>query len=230
MRTFLTRMLTLTACLLLTACSGYSETYTADSIEGWVVDATSKQPIEAVVITANWQLLGNVAYPIGQLMVMESVTDGKGRFYFPAWKKEDKTGGFIRAEGPLLLVFKNGYKLEGRYNESAALGKRHGPHLTSEWNGRKIELKKLSGDVEGEFEEYRKFNYELGSKVTQDESLCAWKSIPKTIKTLVDLREYFTSNGKKSFSSIDSNLRANEKYNSDKGCGSVKQFFESLKQ
>lgn len=230
MRTFLTRVLVLTACLLLTACWGYSETYTAESIEGWVVDATSKQPIEGVVITANWQLLGNMAYPIGQLMVMESVSDGKGRFHFPAWKKEDKTGGFIRAEGPLLLVFKNGYKLEGRYNESSGLTERHGPHLKSEWNGRKIELQKLSGGVEEEFKEFMDFNSELRSKTRiQDESLCAWKSIPKTIKILVDLRTHFEAHGKKNFEGLDSGIQANEEYLSNKGCGSAKQFMENLK-
>ena len=230
MRTFLTRVLVLTACLLLTACWGYSETYTAESIEGWVVDATSKQPIEGVVITANWQLLGNMAYPIGQLMVMESVSDSKGRFYFPAWKKEDKTGGFIRAEGPLLMAFKNGYKLKSHYNKSAALGKRHGPHLTSEWNGRKIELQKLSGGIEAEFAEYEKFSSELDFKLTLKESPCAWKAIPMTIKTLVPLRKYFEVGYKKSFSSLDGSLLGSDEFFSSKGCGSSKQFMDMLTQ
>ena len=41
-------------CLLpLSACG---ETYSAEAIEAWVVDAETGQPIEGVVVAANWQL------------------------------------------------------------------------------------------------------------------------------------------------------------------------------
>src|SRR6266849_1854255 len=84
-RSPLARIFALICLLPLQACA---TTYSAEPIEAWVVDADSGQPIEGVVVTANWELEigtlgGNI--PVGQIMVMETVTDQKGRFYFPAW-------------------------------------------------------------------------------------------------------------------------------------------------
>jgi hypothetical protein len=69
--------------LALSAC----ERYSADPIEAWVVDASSGAPLEGVIVTANWQRTGGFegSYPKGQMMVMETTTDKKGRFQFSGW-------------------------------------------------------------------------------------------------------------------------------------------------
>src|SRR3990172_3705709 len=75
-------------CLPLTACALVSLKYSAEPIEARVVDAETKQPLEGVIVTANWELVeGTLAggpRVLGQMMVMEAVTDANGRFSFPA--------------------------------------------------------------------------------------------------------------------------------------------------
>src|SRR5437879_7785045 len=79
-----------TALLPLSACGGMP-VYRAAPIEAWVVDADTNEPLEGVIVTANWQLVsGTLAggeVPKGQLMVMEAVTDKDGGFYVEDWQK-----------------------------------------------------------------------------------------------------------------------------------------------
>ena len=82
-------LMTMITALALNACG--SPYYTSDPIEAWVVDADTGQPIEGAVVTANWQLVGfgfdTGGRKLGQLEVMEALTDKNGRFYFPGFTK-----------------------------------------------------------------------------------------------------------------------------------------------
>lgn len=72
----------------LPACaSPYPSHYSAEAIEAKVIDADTKKPIEGVIVTASWQLLGGMegSLPIGQMQVMETQTGSDGVFRFPAW-------------------------------------------------------------------------------------------------------------------------------------------------
>ena len=81
--------------------------YSAAPIEAWVVDADTNEPLEGVIVTANWQLVsGTLAggeIPKGQLMVMEAVTDKDGRFYFEGWTKANLTTGELRDKDPQIV-------------------------------------------------------------------------------------------------------------------------------
>ncbi|MEN8107236.1 MAG: hypothetical protein ABFS22_04440, partial [Pseudomonadota bacterium] len=46
------KVLLCAATFTLTACNRYS----AESTEGWVIDADTKKPVEGVIVVANWQL------------------------------------------------------------------------------------------------------------------------------------------------------------------------------
>ena len=61
--------------------------YTAEPIEGWVVDKENGQPLEGVIVVAHWQLEGGFegGYPMGQMRVLETLTDAQGRYYFAGW-------------------------------------------------------------------------------------------------------------------------------------------------
>ena len=132
----------------LAACAG-SLTYSAEPIETKVIDADTKQPLEGVVVTANWQLEegtfgGNV--PAGQLMVMESVTDKEGKFSFPAFGPKRAPKGHLVNRDPQLLLFKSGYeyqRLNNPYSSDREMRLR--PVRRSVWNGRVIALKKFTG-------------------------------------------------------------------------------------
>ncbi|MCF6199453.1 MAG: hypothetical protein L3J67_08665 [Hyphomicrobiaceae bacterium] len=65
----------------LTGCTRYS----AEPIEGWVIDADTKKPIEGVIVVANWQLHKSTIggrIPAAHLNIMETLTDKNGRFFF----------------------------------------------------------------------------------------------------------------------------------------------------
>src|SRR5690348_13390482 len=73
--------------LSLQACTTSATYYSAEPITAWVVDAETKQPLAGVNVVAHWQLEGGLegGNNIGQMMVMEAVTDTAGKFSFPAW-------------------------------------------------------------------------------------------------------------------------------------------------
>src|SRR6266540_7096039 len=92
------------------ACS----TYSAKPIEAWVVDEETKQPLEGVIVVANWELRYGLEGGAYQLTIMETVTDKNGRFYFPGWgpkaiPKELPSGARLKEDDPGLLFYKHGY-------------------------------------------------------------------------------------------------------------------------
>jgi hypothetical protein len=127
--------------LALSAC----ERYSADPIEAWVVDASSGAPLEGVIVTANWQRTGGFegSYPKGQMMVMETTTDKKGRFQFSGWGPKWYFGeGKLRGDQPQLILFKSGYQYRRLHNEVRRAGTYSGG---SEWSGKTIEMKVFTG-------------------------------------------------------------------------------------
>ena len=193
-------VLALICIMPLSACS---RTYSAESIEAWVVDADTGQPIEGVVVTANWQLEtgsvgGNVA--AGQLMVMEAVTDAKGRFFFPAWGPKSTPIGFfipfltgpahLVNRDPQLVLFKSGYKwmeisnypLINYNNESLR---------KSDWNGKTIKLEKFKGNLR-EYAEHLSY-MTIGLRFMEQE--CNWKKTPKMILAIDQQHQVIVQSG-----------------------------------
>ena len=103
------------ALLILPLSGCASLQYSAEPIEAWVVDAETKRPLEGAIVVAHWELKGGLegGNIQGQIMVMESVTDKAGRFYFPAWGPTwhiaSPWWGYLSDSDPELLLFKSGY-------------------------------------------------------------------------------------------------------------------------
>ena len=131
--------------LALNACG--SPYYTVDSIQAHVVDAETGKPIEGAIVTANWQLIGasfdTGGRKVGQLEVMETVTDKGGRFYFPGFRKLNPSGAELREEDPQILIFKPGYSYIRIANEYP-LGKEgeQGGHRKSSISDKTLKMKK----------------------------------------------------------------------------------------
>ena len=126
--------------------------FTAAPIEAWVVDAETGQAIEGAVVTANWQLVGfgfdTGGRKLGQLEVMETVTDQNGRFYFPGFTKVNISGNQLREEDPQILIFKTGYRYM-RITNQYPIGKEgeQGAHRKSPIVGQRLKMVKADQDV-----------------------------------------------------------------------------------
>jgi hypothetical protein len=138
------------AALTLNACG--SPYYTADPIEAWVVDAETGAPIEGAVVTANWQLVGfgfdTGGRKVGQLEVMETVTDRNGRFAFPGFTNLNPGFNELRGEDPQILIFKPGYRYIRAANDYP-LGKegQQGTRRKASINGRTLKMEKANPDI-----------------------------------------------------------------------------------
>jgi len=158
-------------------------TYSAEALEAEVRDEGTKQPLADVIVVANWELqTWTEAAPIGHVMVMETVTDAKGRFYFPPWGPKPRlpVTGELVSRDPKLLFFKSGYKHNGAQN--AVLSQHNtGPVRKSDWNGKTIKLKKFTGSLE-----------EWATQVAIADHLdfafrhhdCSWKQIPRMLMAI----------------------------------------------
>lgn len=125
-------------------------TYSADPIEAWIVDADTKQPLEGVIVTANWQLFHSTVggrVPGDQLMVLEAVTAKDGKFTFSAWGPKLALWGYLDNLDPQLLLFKSGYDYK-RLTNRVSSKTNHDSVRHSEWNGRTIDLKPFKGTLE----------------------------------------------------------------------------------
>jgi hypothetical protein len=131
--------------------------YSAEAIEARVLDEESGQPLEDVVVVANWLLMrGGLGgrTQIGPLMVLEVVSDAKGRISFPAWgPMPNRTFGFLDHEDPELWFFKPGYRLSRVANYYATDYCTKPSKRKSDWNGKVIRLKRFT-DGDAQYAEY----------------------------------------------------------------------------
>jgi hypothetical protein len=62
--------------------------YIGEPIDGWVVDADARMPLEGVVVVATWfkeAVWGFHPHTVGPVMVLEAVTDAHGHFRISDW-------------------------------------------------------------------------------------------------------------------------------------------------
>ena len=220
--------------LALPACAAPLR-YTAKPIHAQVVDADTHQPLEGVIVTANWQLEqgtvgGNV--PLGQLKVMETVTDKNGRFFFPAWGPKWVLHGFLVNRDPQLLLFKPGYDylaLVNHYTSDRAL--RLHPVRTSDWDGRRVEMRRFIdhpisiGPYKYETSAYAQrlsFLSTYLETIAMDD--CDWKKIPRMLLALKTQKDMFRKQGIR-FSFI----AADDVPTNPSKCGAPEEFFRSYR-
>lgn len=221
-------LLVISSVLPLAACANdYPSHYSAESIEAKVIDAETKKPIEGVIVTANWQLLGGIegSYPVGQMQVMETQTGQDGVFRFPAWGPLKRPKGHLRENDPQLLLFKSGYEYRrlGNYME-ASWGKLREPLRRSDWNGRTIALKLFRGTEEEYARHLGFFETSLDALLEEE---CAWKRVPRMILAVSTQSDIFRVKGLYALPSIESLDIRYKKLESK--CGSVKEFFRNYK-
>jgi hypothetical protein len=205
----------------------YQPQYSAKAIEAWVVDGETNQPLEGVTVLANWQVEAG-ANEVYQIKILETVTDEKGRFYFPAWGPEPNPSatGYIGFSDPGLAFFKPGYRYLGQ--ENIVLSQpRLGAVRYSDWDGKTIKMQKASSDADY-LDKFAFLNRTLDSVLSNENEPCDWKRAPMTIAAVVKEERQLNERGLKANSSFESRLRANEQYFAMRECGSVNAFLDGL--
>jgi hypothetical protein len=127
----------------LSTCNRYS----AESIEGWVVDSDTKRPIEDVIVVANWQLHKSTfarKVSAAHLNIMETLTDKYGLFYFDTWGPTFAKLGFFIDRDPALFFYKEGYEYHSVQNPLLSEIE-NSKVRRSVWNGATIKLKIFLG-------------------------------------------------------------------------------------
>ena len=200
----------------LMACNRYS----AEPIEGWVIDADTKKPIGGVIVVANWQLhkstVGGII-PAAHLNVAETLTDNNGLFYFEEWEPKTAQWGFFIDRDPELLFYKKGYEYRSLKNPLRAEIDTSKVRR-SVWNGETIELRRFDGDL-------RDYASHLSSLQTSIRTIfhgdkCEWKSTPKLVLAVDRQEKVFKENN---ISSMLASLDDISGY----FCGSAEEYLKS---
>lgn len=160
-------------------------TFTADAINGKVVDEESGAPLDGVIIVAKWTIEASyVGYNNELLNTLETVSDKDGNYGFPAWgpkmlpvtaisfSRSDLFGG---GNDPCVVYFKNGYWPAREKNDVTYPGiniaDRKTPLGGFIANGKSIKLKKWNGKEEAEY--YKHVSHMV------DELKGGWKKYPR---------------------------------------------------
>ena len=223
------------AVLLLLLCSlqACGIQYSAQPIEAWVVDDETGKPLEGVIVVAHWQLEGGLegGNSFGQMMIMETVTVAKGRFYFPAWGPKSvpmkllinpaTSNARLKGMDPEMYFFKHGYNSLTLWNKRTTEQTMFaGPAVrSSDWNGKTIKLKTFP-ESENQYE-MDLSNLRISLRFAYYGEQCEWKSVPRMIAALS--REHKRLQAKGVYSgliSIEAMVATNEKT-----CGSPREYF-----
>lgn len=158
-------------------------TYSAEAIDAWVFDAETGQPLEGVIVVVDWRLWRGGFHPDwrGSLQVMETVTDAKGHFAFPAWGPKTRPAGMYLFDDPTLYVFKRGYQCATFAGYKSTMKINANSLRRLERNI--FKLQKFTGSLE----EYASNLYFLDSNldfVLTHNKDCVWKQFPRMLVAL----------------------------------------------
>jgi len=158
-------------------------TYSAEAIDAWVFDQETGQPLEGVIVVVDWRLWRGGFHPDwrGSLQVMETVTDAKGHFAFPAWGPKTRPAGRYLFDDPTLYVFKRGYQCAtfAGYKSTMEINANSLRRLEKNI----FKLQKFTGSLE----EYASNLYFLDSNldfVLRYGEDCVWKQFPRMLVAL----------------------------------------------
>ena len=215
--------------LSLQACAAM---HSAESIEAWVVDAQTGQPIEGAVVVAHWQLERKFAIPPGvvgydprgplQLQILETVTDARGRFAFPAWEpRRAPMGSYLEGYDPRIIIFKSGYEYFADSNmHHSKFDTSTSSTRTSELNGRTVKLKKFEGDLKGYEERISLLGGAIGFATRPQSKNCDWQKIPQMLAAVFKQERVFRENNIYNYLPTLNRLPFQDK------CGSASEFMK----
>lgn len=170
---------------LLSAPAHAQLTFSADAINGKVVDEETGAPLTGVIIVAKWTIEASyVGYDNELLNTLETVSDKDGNYGFPAWGPKmlpitaisfSRSDLFGSGNDPGVMYFKSGYWPAREKNDVTYPGlnivDRKTPLGGFIANGKTIKLKKWDGKDEAKYFEC------VSNRV--DELKGGWKKYPR---------------------------------------------------
>lgn len=161
--------------------------YSAKEIRANLVDKDTGQPLEGVIVVAQWilfvSLLGHGDHG-PRLHVTEAVTDAEGKFYIPAWGPKPNPQyprtTYLYNRDPTLSFFKPGYRprsVANRWERNEAL-------RFSEWDGKTIELEKFKGTKKEWVRKISSLQNNLGWRPGPTGT--EWRRMPRMILAIVE--------------------------------------------
>ena len=204
---------------------GCGVAYSAKPITGRVVDSATKQPLAGVNVVAHWvvQGFGLEGGNGTDMVLMEAVTDGDGRYFFSGWGPKAvpmnaDLGARLTFMAPELIFFKPDYWSMSVSNESTGPQPGTGPLTrTSDWDGKTVELKKFEGTPS----QYSTITRSALSSVSL--AGCDWKKIPRIIVVLDRESIRLEKSGIYTSTPLIELIRGSSE---GQHCGSIDEFFK----
>jgi hypothetical protein len=160
--------------------------YSSPVLEARVVDDGTGQPLAGVVAVAHWELRGGLidGRTIGQLVVLETVTNADGQCSFPAWgpKLRPLFGWLALSSSPTLVLFKSGYTVAyppPEWHLTMHLAPRVLP--LPHWHDTTIRMQKFNGSMKERGEQLYFLRGKLRFALDSYEDDCLWKQIPRLL-------------------------------------------------
>jgi hypothetical protein len=125
--------------------------YWGEAIHGRVVDADTGEPLEGVVVVADWKLLaGGYGHGghLNSLVVQETVTDKNGEFALPEWGPKMRPSFTMLDKAPWLILFKSSYEHGALWNAQSS----NGFVRRSDWDAQTVKLRRFSGTAQKRLE------------------------------------------------------------------------------
>jgi hypothetical protein len=223
---FARRLLLVTFLVATRVCVAMS--YSAESIEGWVVDSKTGKPIEDVAVIAHWVLHGQMEGRIvGQLTILEAVTDATGRYFLPASGPKLVLDPFtvMWNDDPELHYFKSGFELKTLSNREAVSSEyARNPYRTSQWNHQKVALEDMRSDLPRYAGQFSYGGSTTIRMMVESGQGCEWKEMPIFIARLVRERERLEAMGYRP------RLPRPTHFSNQANCGSADVWLRSLRQ
>lgn len=128
--------------------------YSAKDIRGQVVDAETGQPLEGVIVVAEWRLHSTIGPGSpSAINTLEAVTDAVGKYLIPGWgPRPRRMFTYLSHLDPELRFFKSNYYPKGLENRLFSYENHNRSTVrTSMWDGKVIQLKPFKGDDWGNY-------------------------------------------------------------------------------
>lgn len=192
---------------LATAARADPLAYSARAIRGHVVDDVSGEPLEGVIVVAQWELVrevipGLVNKSYGDVLkIVEVVTGRDGAYEIPAWGPLPRPLLLhLEDNDPALMFFKPGYYPRYVANELRGAAYSRDAERTSQWDGQSLRLRRFTGQpqeyvlqdgrfkrqvkVRGTLEEYASRLETLQEQLFWTRPTDDWRQFPRLVVAL----------------------------------------------